>query len=376
MDDKFIFKKIKRRNKSKDFILPINKINLSNSSLKDLTNKPLTKINNKNIYYNSPMNKLNKGAKSVYSIIKKEKNKNRINYFNDKKIFFPSLEETKYAGECNISTIHSNGKFQNLSNNNQEKNSNKVNNKFIIKEKIKRIILNNNDDNNIKLFEKNKKNKVNKEIINSYENDKNYMKNNWKALNISSHYFGNLINDKFGIATNKFSVDKNFILTRSKPIKKYLNNYSTYKKKSDEEKLKFITLNMPDRSNFFNLMSSKNLFSKRQDSINNQKIYENLMHQITYVFKKRIKKYSLLKKYEKYHKSLANDNFSDKNNISNIKYQMLFNSRFSNKNVEIDENKKDKKHIKFNISGRNNSYINKNKDNYKTFHIKIKYFRN
>ena len=50
MDDKFIFKKIKRRNKSKDFILPINKINLSNSSLKDLTIKPLTKINNKNIY--------------------------------------------------------------------------------------------------------------------------------------------------------------------------------------------------------------------------------------------------------------------------------------------------------------------------------------
>ena len=47
MSDKYFIKNIKRRNKSKDFILPFNIINLSNDpSLKDLTIKPPIKIQN------------------------------------------------------------------------------------------------------------------------------------------------------------------------------------------------------------------------------------------------------------------------------------------------------------------------------------------
>ena len=49
MNDKYFIKNIKRRNKSKDFILPFNIINLSNDpSLKDLTIKPPIKIQNYN----------------------------------------------------------------------------------------------------------------------------------------------------------------------------------------------------------------------------------------------------------------------------------------------------------------------------------------
>ena len=52
MSDKYFIKNIKRRNKSKDFILPFNIINLSNDpSLKDLTIKPPIKIQNYKIQY-------------------------------------------------------------------------------------------------------------------------------------------------------------------------------------------------------------------------------------------------------------------------------------------------------------------------------------
>ena len=51
---------------------------------------------------------------------------------NDRKIFFPCFDETKYVGDGNPSTIHSNGKFQNSINSNEEKILNKVNDKFII----------------------------------------------------------------------------------------------------------------------------------------------------------------------------------------------------------------------------------------------------
>ena len=308
MNDKIIFKKIRKRNRAKEFLLPFNIINLSNSSLKDLTLKPINKIKDKHINYNRKKKTISKGTNAIYSIVNNGKNKNKINSFNDRKIFFPCFDETKYVGDGNPSTIHSNGKFQNSINSNEEKILNKVNDKFIIRQKIKKFILNNNGD-NIKLFEKMKKNKE-MGLINNNENNKNNLKNNLKALHISSHYLGNIIDDKFGIVTNKFSIDKNLILTHSKPNKKYLNNnynpYSLVLNIKNDPKLKFITLNMPDRSNFFNLVSSSNLFSKMKDSINNQKLYQQLMSQMSQVFKKRIKKYCILKSYEKNHKSLFN----------------------------------------------------------------------
>ena len=367
MSDKIIFKKIRKRNRSKEFLLPFNIINLSNnSSLKDLTLKPINKIKEKHINYNRKKKTISKGTNAIYSIVNNGKNKNKINSFNDRKIFFPCFDETKYVGDWNPSTIHSNGKFQNSINSNEEKISNKVNDKFIIRQKIKRFILNNNGD-NIKLYEKMKKNK--EILINNDENNKNNIKNNLKALHISSHYLGNIIDDKFGIVTNKFSIDKNLILTHSKPNKKYLNsNYNPYSlvlNIKNDPKLKFITLNMPDRSNFFNLVSSSNLFTKMKDSINNQKLYQQLMSQMSQVFKKRIKKYCIVKSYEKNHRSLFNDDLSTKN-ISNIKHQILFNDRFSEQKYT---NKKD---AKINTVGRNTLYMNENKDNYKTYDINSK----
>jgi hypothetical protein len=50
MNDKLYIKNIKRRNKSKDLLLPFNVINLSNNpSLKDINFKQIIKINNNNL---------------------------------------------------------------------------------------------------------------------------------------------------------------------------------------------------------------------------------------------------------------------------------------------------------------------------------------
>ena len=78
MSDKIIFKKIRKRNRSKEFLLPFNIINLSNSSLKDLTLKPINKIKDKHINYNRKKKTISKGTNVIYSIVNNGKNKNKI----------------------------------------------------------------------------------------------------------------------------------------------------------------------------------------------------------------------------------------------------------------------------------------------------------
>ena len=148
MNDKFFIKNIKRRNKSKDFLLPFNIINLSNDpSLKDLTIKPIVKLKNN---YNSFTKKINQGTNTIYSVLKKVKNKNKHNRFMVKrKRLLPNYDDNKYGEDLNASTIHSNGKFQNSKCNNQGNYSNKFNKKFVIRQNIKRFILNGKKYNNI-----------------------------------------------------------------------------------------------------------------------------------------------------------------------------------------------------------------------------------
>ena len=258
MNDKFFIKNTKRRNKSKDFLLPFNIINLSNDpSLKDLTIKPIVKLKNN---YNSFTKKINQGTNTVYSVLKKVKNKNKHNRFMVKrKRLLPNYDDNKYGEDLNASTIHSNGKFQNSKCNNQDNFFNKFNKKFVIRQNIKRFILNGKKNNNIDNIDPINKDKRNKELqINNEENNKKNIKDNLKSLNISSHYLGNTFNNKFGITTNKFCIDKNSILTYAKENNKYKNDYNTSSmllNKNNESKLKFITLNMPNNSNFFNSLN-------------------------------------------------------------------------------------------------------------------------
>ena len=369
MNDKFFIKNIKRRNKSKDFLLPFNIINLSNDpSLKDLTIKPIVKLKNN---YNSFTKKINQGTNTVYSVLKKVKNKNKHNRFMVKrKRLLPNYDDNKYGEDLNASTIHSNGKFQNSKCNNQGNYSNKFNKKFVIRQNIKRFILNGKKYNNIDPINKDKR--IKGLLINNEENNKKNLKDNLKSLNISSHYLGNTFNNKFGITTNKFCIDKNSILTYAKENNKYKNDYNTSSmllNKNNESKLKFITLNMPNNSNFFNGMSSSNECTRVKCVINNEKLYQKLINQMTIVFKNRIKKYSSLKSYEKNHKPIFNDEIIFSNNILNMKQQRIFNERYLGHNLDIEQIKKNNNIKLF----QKNTLLNK--DDYKTFDIHTKYMK-
>jgi hypothetical protein len=363
MNDKLYIKNIKRRNKSKDLLLPFNVINLSNNpSLKDINFKQIVKINNNNNNNtNSFTKKINQGTNTIYSIIKKVKNKNKRNIFNiKKKQFFPEIDDNKYGENFNSSTIRSNGKFQ-KSNQIHDTNSKKVDKKLFIRQNIKNFLLNkgmNNYDFNIK-----EKGMQYEEITNyNLENSKKNIKEskyNWKGINISSHYLGNNSNNQFGITSNKFCIDKNFLLTHSKDNSKYKNDYdsnSIMMNSHSASKFKFITLNMPNNSNYFNGMSSTNLFSKMKYRINNEQLYQKLIHQMTTVFKNRINKYSHYKSYENQQKTNFNQEYYFENNIKNIKKQKLFN------NPEII------KINKYYLQSDRNDIINpKSNEKYKTF---------
>jgi len=363
MNDKLYIKNIKRRNKSKDLLLPFNVINLSNNpSLKDINFKQIIKINNNNNNNtNSFTKKINQGTNTIYSIIKKVKIKNKRNIFNiKKKQFFPEIDDNKYGENFNSSTIRSNGKFQ-KSNQIHDTNSKKVDKKLFIRQNIKNFLLNkgmNNYDFNIK-----EKGMQYEEITNyNLENSKKNIKEskyNWKGINISSHYLGNNSNNQFGITSNKFCIDKNFLLTHSKDNSKYKNDYdsnSIMMNSHSASKFKFITLNMPNNSNYFNGMSSTNLFSKMKYRINNEQLYQKLIHQMTIVFKNRINKYSHYKSYENQRKTNFNQEYYFENNIKNIKKQKLFN------NPEI------RKINKYYLQSDRNDIINpKSNEKYKTF---------
>ena len=367
MSESYLTKNSKRRNKSKDFLLSFNIYNLSNDpSLKDIIRKPIVKINdnNNNILKSSP-DKVNEGTNTIRSILKnfKNKNQNKHNYYKVKKRnAFPNLDEGKYVDEYNSSTIHSNGKFQ-FSKDNQE-NLSKFNKKIFIKEKVKKFILNQNNLNN-----KENKKMQNKEVnTNNEENNKKNTNNSWKGLNISSHYLGNTFNNQFGITTNRFYVSKDFMLTNSRENTKHKNDYTTNSLLSSNNKkdlrLKFINLNMPNRNIFFNGMSSSNIFSKMKDIINNEKLYQKLIKQMTRVFKNRIDKYSRLKYFQNNYKSSNNENYFYRSNID-MKFKKLANHNnnnyFKRDNFKSHKNLIERNNLCTNISGERNNTFDKQK---------------
>ena len=204
MNDNLIIKKTKKRNKSKDILMSFNIINLSNQpSLKDMTDIQKIKLKNNNSNAIISPNKINIGINTVYSIIKKLKNKNKHNYYNvKKKKNFPDIDGKKYEGDYET-TIRSNGKF--LATQNLMKFVNKNNKIFV------------NTRNRKKIIHKNTfKNREKHELINNEKKNKQTVKEDWKGLNISSHYLGNTFNNKFGITSNKFYINKDLILLHSK----------------------------------------------------------------------------------------------------------------------------------------------------------------
>lgn len=343
--EKRFFQSKKKRNKGTNFLMSFNIINLSNDpSLKDIPLKPIQKINYEYQNSASTPQKINIGTNTMSSILKKySKNKNRHNMiiFNNKKKLFNAFEEKNIANDYISSTIRSNGKFQSSKFENKEQNFNtyeKGDKKFLNKQNIKKFILNSNNS-KTNIFGNGKQTK---KIFLNKKTNKNNLNMSWKGLNISSHYLGNTPNNKFGITSNKYFIDKNLVLTYSKECMKdktnYMNNSLIWSQnKFKKNNLKFITLNMPNHSNYFNDMSSTNIFSKFKGFANNQELYQKLISQMTTVFMKRIKKFSTYKSSFKNHISTNNDS-NYRNDMYNMKQYKIFNnnkleiSKINNKN--------------------------------------------
>ena len=126
--------------------------------------------------------------------------------------------------------------------------------------------------------------------------------------------------------------------------------------------LKFITLNMPNNSNYYNGMSSTNIFAKMKNIINNEKLYQKLINQMTCVFKNRIKKYSYLKSYQKQKGNTFNENYFYRS-YRDMKQKKLFNySNIKNENVQ-NHNRFIERNVIYNSMSteKNNTFDNHNK---------------
>jgi hypothetical protein len=285
---------------------PINTINLSAnpSYLTNLNIKHTLSFKNNKKYkaQDSIKGKVNHSINTIYTKINKH-----INYKN----------ENNEINDINIATIHSNGKFKNV----------KQHFKNNIRKKLyeKNIILSNNFINNrlknnfsLKLGLKNK------------DNNLNNFRKNWKGLNISSHYLGNTTDNKFGIITNKFCVNKNVVLTYSQNNLKLKQNFDTtsiiVERNNINKRKEFKTINIPNHNNYFNGIGTTNFFPRIENVISNEKLYKKLMEQMTVVFKNKVKEYSLHKSNEKNNTIISPSN-SDyfRKSINSIKQQRLFN---------------------------------------------------
>ena len=294
---------------------------------KHLTSKILqTPINNNNLFINSSKNK-NLNIKHTVSIKRNTKYKKedittiKVNQSANTKFLnknnnncYEENYKNKEINDINITTIYSNGKFRN----------NKKHFKNNIRKKLydKNIVLSN-------YFINNKLNKkLSLKLVGS--NSKKNYNNNWKGLNISSHYLGNIKDNKFGVVTNKYFVNKNIILTCSQNNLKLKQNYDTtsiiVERNNKNKNKEFKTINIPNHNNYFNGIGTTNFFPRIENVISNEKLYKKLMEQMTVVFKNKVKEYSLHKSNEKNNTIISPSN-SDyfRKSINSIKQKKLFN---------------------------------------------------
>ena len=180
------------------------------------------------------------------------------------------------GNDLNPPTIHANGKFKQL------------------KSKIRKRLF----DQNLILKNESFNDKLNKRFffqLNFDNKKKNNLKDNWKGLNISSHYLGNTEDNKFGITSNKLYVNNNSVLISSQSNFKKKQKFDTSPKKRNE----FKTINIPKHNAYFNGIGTTNFFPRIESINNNEKLYNQLMTEMTTVFNNKIKEYSTNKTNEK-----------------------------------------------------------------------------
>lgn len=317
----------------------------------------LLNIKNLNIKHTVSIKKNNNHRTPDSTLIKNNLNSatnSNINYKNKNNDF----HDNKYfnLNDINATTIHSNGKFRNIKH--FKKN---------IRKRLyeKNIILSNN-------FLKSTLNKnISLKLALNKDCNRKNINNNWKGLNISSHYLGNTNDNKFGVTTNKFCVNKNIILTfaHNLKLKNPHNTSSLIEERNNRNKRKeFKTINIPNHNNYFNGIGTTNFFPRIKNTMNNEKLYKKLIDQMTMVFNNKIKEYSLHKSNEKNTNISSNKNVDFfRKTLKNIKQQRLFSydniEKNGNNNISPSFNSKENIYLSPSFN-RNDSYtLNKEKKN-------------
>ena len=313
----------------------------------------LSSINIKNKNKESITLKTNQSISTISSMINK-------NNHNDYKNYYTYNYRNK-INDLNMSTIHSNGKF---------KNTKKI--KINLRDKIY-----SQSDKNIKniipnSIIKNKyiSKKLKKNLSIQVNKEKDILNDKLKDIKISSHYLGNILDNKFGIMTNKFSVNKNILLTCSYNNLKLKKNYNNSiqlepNDRNANQKNEFKTINLQNHNKLFNAIETPNLFPEIKAQTNSKKIYINLMNKMTEAFNSKLKEYSIYKLKEKSKSNSPNlivENFRKnfkqlkKEKSSNNKYKINLISKASinerNRSFLLNNEKKNKtleEHINKNI---------------------------
>ena len=329
----------KKKSTPHNFFPPMKIINISNNPLY---------LKNKDIKHTVSIkkNKCNRTPDStLVTINQTTHNLSNTNFLNNNNNNSSNKDIYNYndVNEINTPTIHANGKFKQL--------------KSKIRKRLfdKKLIVKNDFFNDT----------LNKHFLLQlhYENkNKNNDKDNWKGLNISSHYIGNTTDNKFGITSNQLYLNNNLVLTCSQSNLKIRKKYESPIINDKKKKNEFQTINIPNHNIYYNGINTTNFFPRIENIVNNEHLYKKLMNQMTTVFNNKIKEYSTYKSNEKNNTKSTLDMNIFRKKLKNMRKQKIFNE---NKHVlEINE---------INLSplliDRNDSVlkeINKNKNKNKT----------
>ena len=306
-------------------------------------------IKNKNNKKKDPINlKTNQSISTISSIIKK-------NNHNDYKNFY-TYDYSNKINDLNISTIHSNGKFQ---------NTKKI--KINLRDKIF-----SQSDKNIILKNKFISKKLRKNLSIQVNKEKDILKDKLKDIKISSHYLGNILDNKFGIMTNKFLVNKNILLTSSHSSLKLKKNYNNSIQlepnyRNTSQKNEFKSINIQNHNNYLNAIGIPNLCPEIKNIINPEKIYNNLMNKMSEAFNIKLKEYYIYKLKEK-----------NKSNSPNLIIEKFRKNFMQFKKEKSSYNRYNINFInKAPIYGRNNSFLlnNENKNKTREEHVNKNIYR-
>ena len=295
--------------------------------------------------------KTNQSISTISSMINK-------NNHNDYKNYYTYNYRNK-INDLNMSIIHSNGKF---------KNTKKI--KINLRDKIY-----SQSDKNIKnIILKNKfiSKKLKKNLSIQVNKEKDILNDKLKDIKISSHYLGNILDNKFGIMTNKFSVNKNILLTclyNNLKLKKNYNNSIQLEpnNRNANQKNEFKTINLQNHNKYFNAIGTPNFFPEIKAQTNSEKIYINLMNKMAEAFNSKLKEYSIYKLKEK-----------SKSNSPNL---IVENFRKNCKQLKKEKSSSNKYKINFiskaPINERNRSFLLNNENKNKTLeeHINKNIYR-